>query len=520
MQFKRTETNLTTDNTITTEHKGVELVWGIKTFRTLNVTPNLITDINKYWAGLPTESQDAIFDIYTKIHATFETVENIRVMDKYLHSLIRQLFEYHKFEDIMAYYKTKSEIKLPVLKDNYASDRDVPELTYLRNEYYGLIGLCIVMKIMVPIWGEYINFIANDVGTNFKEYRAARLLRGTNVTESEGYKRLSVYINAHWEGNTEKQMSAAILAGLDENQVPSWLLGNALVRRIATAELMQRSDPMPANTIITDVYNFIDSLSNTMDKHFGGRINEKSLDASGNDEDNTSVIENYKIKQELSEGVITMHDVYLVDYPEVILKKLAPECPVKLFKENMKLFESHYKDGIDIRHSATRLVQWVLHPVVTHKALDRVTYQGLLSAYVLTYTLLMYWGFDDLAIWLASKQQPTQAASNVVRLQITDAQLEQLNAIYPHAPNSTIKRRISKRDSNVAAVAISMVVVPIYSCWWKVPEWIDAKAYPELRIENGIMPVFGNIEIRLADLVIFLKTKVHNNLMKITRETK
>ena len=82
MQFKRTETNLTTDNTITTEHKGVELVWGIKTFRTLNVTPNLITDINKYWAGLPMESQDAIFDIYTKIHATFETVENIRVMDK------------------------------------------------------------------------------------------------------------------------------------------------------------------------------------------------------------------------------------------------------------------------------------------------------------------------------------------------------------------------------------------------------------------------------------------------------
>ena len=186
----------------------------------------------------------------------------------------------------------------------------------------------------------------------------------------------------------------------------------------------------------------------------------------------------------------------------------------------MKLFETYYKDGIDIRHSATRLVQWVLHPAVTAQSLDRVTYQGLLSAYVLTYTLLMYWGFDDLAIWLASEQQPTQAASNVVRLQITDAQLEQLNIIYPHAPNSTIKRKISKRDSNVAALAISSVVVPIYSYWWKVPEWIDPKAYPELRIENGIMPVFGNIEIRLADLVIFLKTKVHNHLLKITRETK
>ena len=32
-------------------------------------------------------------------------------------------------------------------------------------------------------------------------------------------------------------MSAAILAGLDENQVPSWLLGNALVRRIAMQNL-------------------------------------------------------------------------------------------------------------------------------------------------------------------------------------------------------------------------------------------------------------------------------------------
>lgn len=520
MQFKKTETKLANDNTITVEHKGQELVFEIKTFRTLNVTPNLITDINRYWAGLPAEAQDQIFQIYQKIQTVFESVENIRVLDQYLIKLTNQLFEYHRFEDIMAYYRSRSNIKLPQLKDAYSSDRDVPELTYLRGEYYELIGLCIVMKIMIPIWGSYIAFVAGDMGSNFKEYRAARLLRGLPITHSSGYTRLMTYINAHWEGNTDKQMSAAILAGLDENQVPSWLMGNVLVRRIATAELIQSDSVVPANTIITDVYNFIDSLSNTMDKQFGGRINEKGLDNSGNDEDNTSVIENYKIKQELSEGVIMSHEVYMTDYAEQILKRLAPDCPLARLRENFRKVKDFMDNDIPVKHLSTRLVQWILHPVVTAQSLDRVGYDALKSTYVIAYTLLEYWGYQDLAILLMSKMENRPVASNVIRQTITQQQLDALNKIYPYTPNTHLKRKIAKSDTNIAVTGIRSVILPIYSYWWRVPDWINPADYPQLRIENSIMPTMGDIEIRLADLIIFLKTQVHNQLPRITRDTK
>lgn len=165
MQYLKESTHSMANNSITMEHRGHTLVWSIKTYRTLKVDDNIIFNINDYWAHLPLDKQDAIFAIYKEIYEVFETVENTRELDKQLLRLVKALFEYHQFDDIMRYYHEHARIKVPQdLKDKYVSGL-FPDLTYLKHEYPDLVGLAIAMKAMIPIWGTYINVIFTEAGS-------------------------------------------------------------------------------------------------------------------------------------------------------------------------------------------------------------------------------------------------------------------------------------------------------------------------------------------------------------------
>ena len=73
MKYIIEENQVTVDNVITMEHRGQTLTWNIRTFRSVKVNANFVTDINGYWAKLPLEQQDAIFNLYQLI-ADAETV--------------------------------------------------------------------------------------------------------------------------------------------------------------------------------------------------------------------------------------------------------------------------------------------------------------------------------------------------------------------------------------------------------------------------------------------------------------
>lgn len=503
------------ENTITMEHKGQTLVWNINTYRKLAVTNELVTDINHYWKMLSEEDQDSIWGIYNEIHTYFETIENTRKLDELLLTSVAKLFEYHKEENIMYYFSKYARIKMPNdLKDEYVVGL-AHELTYLRPEYYQLIGLAIVLKIMIPIWGGYVSIVGSEVGSIMKEYRAAALLKGSNVVFSNGYTRLMKYVTTYWEGYTQQHSSAAIVAGLDSNQVPNWLLGNALFRRVASAPLIQLDSPETPQPVIAAVYNYINSLIDTMDKQFGGRINEKNLENSPGDDDNTSVVENYKIKQEIPEGTIVTHEVHLKHHYLKILKRLdetITEAELAQFAEFNKVTESVLLEGFLPTQLSKAICMWVLDPIVTAKILEYVDYQSLRIAHAITYWLLQRWGYPELALLVFAKQVNSTSINNVVKQQASEEQLDQLNIIYPYAQNVTTKRKPSKRDSNVALAAIRYVVSGIYSSWWEIPAWENPDNYQginNIRITNRRMGLPYDIEPRLADLIIKLKTSVH-----------
>lgn len=498
------------NNTIVIEHRGVELEWGIKTYRMLQVNENIIYDINHYWSLLPIEKQDAIFNIYTEIHELLNNVSNREKLDRFLIQQVAKLFEYHQFDEIKKYYNLKGRIKLPLdLKTSY-SEGTVPELTYLQPEYIDLTCLCIAMRIMIPIWGRYIEIlISADAAGYFKEYRAASLLRESNIVHSPAYKRLNLYVTTFWNGSTEEHSSAAILMGLPKDEVSDWLISNVLIRRIATAEILQVDQPGEPKMIITAIYNFIESLVTTMDKTFGGRVNDKSLEGSvQGDDDNSSVIENYKIKQEISEGMIKVDDVHLRHHMLTIIKKIDPTllpdaAAEKAFMEFADMVKSRYDKNFTPNEVGIVLCKWVLYPIVIDKMLDEVSYPAVFNAHLITYALLNHWGFHHAALFIFAKRTMNNLINNTVRQSITEEQLARLQEIYPHSPNNTLKRKLTKFENNVACVGIRTLISPLYGSWWELAPWEDASRYPQLRIDGNLAPLPYDIEPVLADLIIY-----------------
>lgn len=515
MRFIKDDHSGVTDKVIQIEHRGEILSWDIVTYRSMKVSDNLITDINNYWSRLPLDKQDAIFNIYKEISDTFDTIENSRMLNAALLRLVAQLFEYHSFDDVLNYYKHYSRIKLPPdLRDHYV-EGNIPELTYLRTEYMDLIAFSIALKSMIPVWGRYIALTGVE-NAALKEYRAAALLSESNIVNCRAYERLKLYTTTYWEGYTEEHSGAAILAGLDGSQVPLYLMGLVLIRRISSYELVQETSGEQSQTIISAIFNYIDNLTKTMDKTFGGRINEKSLENSVGDDDNTSFAENYKIKQEVSEGIIVAHEVHLIRYPESIITRLNPEYQVENFKPFLELLYKSFPEGFIPTPISKALCQWVLDPVITAKMLDYVKYDAVLAAHAATYMLLRSWGFNTLALFVfAEKQITQQMMNNVVRMQVTDQQLEELERLYPFAPNVTTKRKPSRRESNVAVVAIRHVLEPLYGVSWRVAPWEQPSQYPTVPMNERMFSMFSDIEQQLANLVIFLKTKVHPGLKSI-----
>lgn len=507
----------TYSNSIIIEHGGEILIQSVKTYRALQINNNLITDINRYWSLLPIESQDSIFAIYKRIFKTIEETDNIRKLDEKLLADVAELFSYHQFDSLLKYYTTASRIKIPLdLKTEYTSERDVPELTYLKPEYHELIVLAIAMKVMLPIWGEYIPVIASDTANSLKDYRAAALLSNSDIIRCRPVERLYTYITTYCQGSPDKHSTAAITAGLDENQVPNWLLGHVLVRKIATAELHQNDVPGNPDTLISTIYNYIKHLTETLDKHFGGRINEKGNSAmDSGDDDNTSVAENYKIKQEISEGIVVTHEVHLTTKMEDILKTLDPTCPVEALHETIKLYQEHLEKRFKINQYSIVISQWVLHPVVTAKILEYVNYNAVISALQITYTLLRHWGYHSIAMLIFAKPVPSHDMMFVQQTPINDEQQEKLNVIYPHSPNVSTKRKVSKLNSNVAITAIKTLISQYRNKAWEIAPWEDLMQYPQLSFSNRETVTPYNIEHNLADMIIHLKTNIHPGLKSI-----
>lgn len=480
-------------------HNGQSSVWNVQVYdrsKFVNID-TFFDEINRYWEKLPPEQQDMIWAIYGEIRANMESLTDFERLHTRLKNLVKVLYDLHDLKGIERSVRFYGDVKIPNTMKSEYDEKDIIPRTYLRDDYFDLIILTIALRPMLPIFGEYIERIKKGTGNNFKEQYAFGLLSGSYIYNCPAMERLRVYVNATVE--QESVSTSAILQGLGTDELPLWLLSKSVVRRVVTGEVNIIDN---TSSIISNVHHFIKSKIGSMDRDFKGKVSRKNNPKDGaQDEDNISLVETYKVKQEVSDGDVVMLSVYT---EQVIPMALRVDPEVDLNKIEIATKHAIKKETMEIRPHHLTLTQWVLHKAISARGIPALNKPALLRAIGVAQGLLWDWGFEDLAVLLTAApyvpQDEGYMTSSDSRARIPKEQLDELVERYPHYQRVSSKMQ-NERQANVAAKAIDILTKELIKNDWVVTgpkQLIEGR----VTVGNNIMIVPPDIKHQLSSLLL------------------
>lgn len=457
--------------------------------------------INEFWAYLPKNRQDAIFGVYEQIKEVLETVFDHNRLHSRLIGLVKDLYEQMPLEDFARWINFSSDIRVPSnIKDEYGPG-DTVERTYLRSHYQGLIMLALALRPMVPIWSEYISRIKNVAGNNYKEFRATGLLARAPIMHCIEMKTLYRYIETNapviMEGNGDTSQAASTIGGLGTAQMPEWLLALVLVRRVSVGDLESEGEK---GTIISNVHKYISSTIKSLDRRFKGKVRNKEQ-ISDSDDDNASIVENYKVKQDVSDGDLVALSIYseqVVDIAHRIDPSIDPANINKCLSGLSRLYDKQIH-----QHQIT-ICQWVVHPTISARGVPFLQKKALLRIMGVVQAALWHWGYPDLAVLMSAipvqTEGDTMIAGSEGRNRIPRDQLDELVKLYPYYQQLSGKQQ-GERNLNVAGKAIDALARDLTEHEWQLVACDELVAQVSGVSASGRMLAPPDIKNQLAKLI-------------------
>lgn len=442
----------------TIEHNGSKLFWNVSSFIKGTYRPNYdpCDHINRYWAKLEEFKQQKIFDIFSRIRDGFEdnleTVPLIQLMQP----LIKDLYTEHNLDAMttwIAFYV--QDVIIPdSIKTEYIQSDDKPgsrEKTYTIADYNGLIAMTVALKVMIPIWGEFIFRTKTETGTEFKESYAFHLLAQTPIAHCAAMEKLKIYVQSSIQ--LDKPMSTAIYRGIGTEDYANWLLSLVVVNRICMGDITGNNS---MKNLITVVWNFLNNKING-NGTFGETIKNKEFQKGDSaSEENASRLESYKLKQELAIGDTVIFEVFMQDYIKVA-RLLKPDMNLDLLNKFMVAAECLNTETLWAPQIL--LAQWVMKPVLAPRAMMHITKKRVISALAITQTVLWETGHKELACLITAiasdNSMELQMSSIGTGAKIPDDIKMRLNELFPY--NKVMPTKLKTKPPNVAIAAIDSV---------------------------------------------------------------
>lgn len=494
-------------------HKEENMIWNVEAYSrsTFQDVMQLFDNINGYFASLKKEEQDTVWDIYKASLTAMDEINEPTRLHQFLQNQMKTLFEIVTFESVRKWVLGYGKIALPDdLKNDYGPE-DTTQLirqrTYLRDDYYALAVFSIQLKVLVPIFGEYIGRVNKETGTKFKESYTMNLLSKTEIVRLDVFNRLLVYIDASIESEKIKNPSvvknSAILNGLGSSELPMWLLARIIVRRIAVSEVNM------GENLISNVYHTVTQQLSQLDKTFNGRVVDKIKPrTAGSDENKTSLAENYKINQEISDGDLVMLSVYADDV-ENMVKRVDPT--VDKDKIQLAIQIARASGEIPISKHQITMAQWVLSKAIPPRGIPLLNKRSLLNAIAATQAILWNWELHELALlmFVMPAGSPGYGA-NVTATRLSRKYVDMFLEEYPHYQRITAKDD-NLRQTNVACKAIDNIALSLIQNEWKY--WAPAEICEKLSLPlNDTRPYIVSAEIKhqLAELIVRINSNRHS----------
>jgi len=506
---------------VATHHDGQTILWPSKAFSKVKLAhPEKVFDeINGFLATLPKESQDVIWNSYREIKEILDMIADNLHIGNAIRLYVTQMYEVAPMQEFYRWLLSYGNLFIPSEINEVmgeSSRHPHTDQTYLRPDYVYLATEALAIRLMVPIWGEFIDQSSDN---DFKEMEAVALLDNTELkhwpAEAPVWDKLHNYVR--FFSDDPSALINNLWKGLGSEEIPDFLQARAVVRRLTIVPL---SDPH-GHSIIANIYRYIKSNTKPQDRTTQDRVNRKRPDESGGgeDDDKISIAESYKLKRKVSDGDAVFFNIKSQDIvnlcqavdPTVDLDKVRV-CTDPELLNKIALIGNIYPHQI-------RLAQWVMatggaFPPRAFSLVDHLPAIRLISC---AQALMWHWGFEDLAVLMHVEllQQsdqlnltaPKQAKSGA---RISSRYKEDLARLFPFIKPQRAKANDPDPENNfqnTAALAINSVTALIRSSNWSYhgsPELHRAANQPNTHrmvvIPQTIKNTITELVIKVAEL--------------------
>lgn len=510
---------------VETVHKGQVLRWSTVP-QVFKPEVDVFKHINQYWSTLPVQTQDQIFEVFERIHKTYNDIWDQDRLMIALRPLVAELFYLHPQESIQFWVNLKSDILVPPsVKTRFDVNEGMigtRERTYLVDDYKKLIALAISMRLMIPVWGEFINRGRKEFGTIYKEYQAYQLLAHSPVIDCEAMERLRTFI----EHTIPKDhpIDGAIINAISREDFPVWVTSITVVRRLCYADVS--GIDRDGSSLVTYLYNFIDNKVKTIDSQMGKIMDKTSSETSSDGENNLSKLEGFKVKQTVTSGDICSIQVfieqaigYAIKQSQTQVKLEKPNCLLSRMCEDEDfptLVENSFTAAITSLQNdkltvpQVSLAGWVLSSLIPVRSLPYLSKIDVISMMAISQAYLWKNDYKDLAVLVTAS--PKESHNHGMHT-ITDARLlvskptrEEFSTYFPYM------RRTSSRAKNIRPINLVTNSIDDISEQFSRYSWISnipVSWTTDREIQNRsrfLIP--SNIREQLTKLVISLEDKL------------
>lgn len=493
------------------EHKGEKLRWDFNSaYKNLKqLEYDIFTHINQYFDRLNEEKLDYIFSLYKQIRTIFDEIYDRRKLTESLYPLVSELADQFDLADVQNWIMNKSDVIIPdesIIKINYISSPDISgtrEQTYIREDYVKLISLCLMLRVILPIWGEYITKTHSETGTKFKEQDAFRLISSSKIMHCEAMQKLKVYVE--FATIIGKKKPSSIIDGISSEDFPDWILSLVVIKRLCVVDFRGIDG---TTTIPSQIYGFISQRIKGLDTKSSssvGIIKNKPFDDDGQKGDqNISRLESYKAKQEIFPGDIVALEFAASD-PFAVAQLLVPGINPDLLISALKTTE--VLNTKRIYEPQIIILQWVVKHVIPTRSIDYLSKATVVKLLAVCQAVLWHKGYKELAGLCTALVQPNLdemfTSGNDSRARIPKEMLDELDILFP------FKKRPAGRQKNIKLVNQAVMNIDSVADQFSSYNWIftiENKLLKEITTTSGHRRYFipHNFKVMLTTLVLEL----------------
>lgn len=541
-------------------HNEYTLRWNMVTYTRFKLSDPAVIfrEVNAFWAGQSTKIQDRAFLIYWFMYRILRDPNNVMTMSEnsqlenipqnkdltdlmnryikeetslppgteemdhgnllqreYISLYLKKLYDMFTIKDSdnivanmsIVYATTMSEVQ-PVTNKQYPDSGR----THTRVDYNALASLAIRMRPVLPVFGQCMHVYQDKRRSGLKESAIVKQLELTDIFEMSACNKLKDFMEASLK--TFKQGSVTTVnGGIGTAELVYWCLAKALYRRVACGEIDSTDGQ---SSIVTNIFNFIEkSVLESVNRNFGPvhrktRPDEKPGSSKG--EDNQSIIESIKAREEITRGRRRMVNVFARNV-RLIAKRIDPSIPIELVDECCKLTSEKLQRHPHMVQDG--LVRWVLSAAAPrwghlegslglHHNVDYLRREELALYMGVAQAVLEHWGYIELAALFDATVSVKEGVVPVAAMWSHDdfspEVVGKLVELFPYEISGT-RRNPSIEERNVGARDVREMTTAI-----SIENWIVNKGRYTDRISvdrDGYLVFPAGFVNKIAELLIY-----------------